>query len=94
MKEKYQVNVDSVLDCQMEDYDDNVQCETFAEAKEYALDAFETVIDRLTYLSEQIRAAEKFNDLDLGCWEPLFKNIENGIQAADDAEVTKEDIQS
>ena len=57
MIERYRVNLDSVLDCQMDDYNYNVKCKDFAEAKEFVLDAFETVIDRLTYLCEQIRAA-------------------------------------
>jgi hypothetical protein len=71
----YRVHLDSVLDCQMDDYDHNVDYETFQEAKTYALDAFEIVIERLTYLCEQMKAAEKFDELDLGWWEPLIERL-------------------
>ncbi len=81
--EKFQVNVDSVLDCQMEDYEFNVTCDHFDEAKKYALDVFETVIDRLTYLCEQIGKAEDFYELDLGYWEPLFERIESDEQSSE-----------
>ncbi len=87
---KYQVNVDSVLDCQMEDYECSVKCKDFDEAKKYALDAFETVIDRLTYLCEQIREAEDFEDLDLGWWEPLFEKIEGADQSSEEIPQTSE----
>ena len=30
MTEKYRVHLDSVLDCQMDDYDYNVKCEDFS----------------------------------------------------------------
>jgi hypothetical protein len=80
MPEKYQVNLDSVLDCQMDEYDHGVVCDDFGSAKSYALDAFETVIDRLSYLCEQIKAAKEFDDLDLGWWEPLFVEIEGKDQ--------------
>jgi len=80
--EKYQVHLDSVLNCQMEDYEFNVTCEHFDEAKKYALDAFEEVIDRLTILCKQIKAAESFEDLDLGWWEPLFEKIEGDDQSS------------
>jgi hypothetical protein len=72
---KYQVNLDSVLDCQVDSFDHGVVFEAFGEAKEYALDAFESVIERLTELCEQIKAAESFEKLDLGWWEPLFEMI-------------------
>jgi hypothetical protein len=92
--EKYQVKVDSVLNCQMEDHDYNVQCETFVEAKEYALGAFETVIERLNSLCELMRAAYTLEALDLGYWEPLFEKIENGVEGTDDAEALEEDVHS
>ena len=60
----------------MDAYNYNVKCKDFAEAKEFVLDAFVTVIDRLTYLCEQIRAAEEFDDLDLA-WEQLIEEIES-----------------
>jgi hypothetical protein len=76
MHEKYKVDLNSVLGCQMEDFDYNVVREDFSEPKEYALDAFDQVIDRLTLLCQQIRAAGTFEDLDLAWWEPLFERIE------------------
>jgi len=80
MQAKYNVDLNSVLGCQMEDFDDNLVCDDFAQAKEYAVDAFEMVIERLTILCEQIRAAGSFEDLDLGWWEPLFEKIDAGDQ--------------
>ena len=82
MTEKYRVNLDSVLDFQMDDYNYNVKCEDFSEAKEFVLDAFGTVIFRLTYLCDQIREAKEFDDLDLGWWEPLIEKIESQDQLA------------
>jgi hypothetical protein len=84
MPEKYKVDLNSVLGCQMDEYDPVVVCEDFDKAKEYALDAFETVIDRLTCLCEEIKAAESFEDLDLGWWEPLFEKIEGDDQASEE----------
>jgi hypothetical protein len=80
MQAKYKVDLNSVLGCQMEDFDYNVVCDDFAQAKEYAVDAFEMVIDRLTLLCQQIRAAGSFEDLDIGWWQPLFEEIEAGDQ--------------
>ena len=82
--EKYQVNLDSVLNCQMDGFDYVVVCEDCDKAKAGALDAFETVSVRLTYLCEQIRTAEDFDDLDLGWWEPLFKKIEGDDQSSEE----------
>jgi hypothetical protein len=84
MPEKYKVDLNSVLGCQMDDYDPVVVCEDFDKAKEYALDAFKTVIDRLTFLCEQIKAAESYEDLDLGWWEPLFVKIEGDAQSSEE----------
>jgi hypothetical protein len=86
MTERYRVHLDSVLECQMDDYNYDVKCKDFAEAKEYVLDAFETVINCLTYLCEQIRAAEEFDDLALGWWEPLFEEIESDSRPAEDSQ--------
>ena len=85
MTERYRVHLDSVLECQMDDYNYNVKCKDFAEAKEFVLDAFETVIDRLTYLCEQLRAAKEFDDLDIGFWEPLLEEIECDSRPAEDS---------
>ena len=46
MEAKYTIDLNSVLGCQMEDFDDNVVCDDFVQAKEYAIDAFEMVIER------------------------------------------------
>ena len=88
---KYQVNLDSVLDCQMEDFEHGVVFKDFGEAKEYAVTAFESVIDRLTYLCDQMKAAKEFEDLDLGYWEPLFEEIE-GDSPAKENEHTSDSI--
>jgi hypothetical protein len=84
MHMKYKVDLNSVLGCQMDDFDDNVVCDNFGEAKEYALDAFEQMIDRLAVLCEQIRAAGTFENLDLGWWEPLFEKIEGKHQPVEE----------
>ena len=39
-REKCQVNLDSALDCQMDDFDHWVVFEKFTEAKEFAFDVF------------------------------------------------------
>ena len=52
----------------MDDFDHAVVFEEFGKAKEYALDAFESAIDCLTSLCEQIKVAESFEELDLGWW--------------------------
>jgi hypothetical protein len=57
----------------MEDCEFDVDFEDFDEAKEYILCAFTRVIDCLSYLCEQIRAAKEFEELDLGWWEPLLE---------------------
>jgi hypothetical protein len=84
MQAKYKVDLNSVLGCQMDDFDGNLICDDFSEAKEHAVDAFEQVIDRLTVLCEQIRAADSFEDLDLGWWEPLFEKIEGEHQPVEE----------
>ncbi len=66
MQAKYNVDLNSVLGCQMEDFDDNVVCDDVGQAKNYAVDAFQMVIERLTNLCEQIRAADSFEDLEIG----------------------------
>jgi hypothetical protein len=78
---KYKVDLNSVLGCQMDGVEHHVVCENFGEAKACAVDAFELAIDRLTYLCEQIKAADAFEDLDLGWWEPLFEKIEGDSHA-------------
>jgi hypothetical protein len=80
---KYRVNLDSVLECQLEESDYAVTCETFDEAKEFVLDVFKTVIGCLTYLSEDIEAAKEFDDLDLS-WESLIEKIEGSPESAND----------
>jgi len=65
-REKYQVRLGSVLDCQMDGLDHKVVFDQFTQAKEFALDAFQVVIDRLTDLCEQIRGARSYEDLHLG----------------------------
>jgi len=72
-RKKYQVCLGSVLDCQMDGFDHTVVFDEFTQAKDFALDAFQGVIDRLTDLSKQIRGARSYEDLDLGGWEPLFE---------------------
>jgi hypothetical protein len=42
---RYRVNLDSVLDCLMEDFDRGVVFESFDKAKEYARQAFQRVPD-------------------------------------------------
>jgi hypothetical protein len=74
-REKYQVNLDSVLDRQLDGLDRRAVFSDFAEAKEYALNEFQVVIDRLTDLCKQIREATSYEELDLGWWEPLFEQI-------------------
>ena len=59
----------------MDDFDHAVVFEEFGKAKEYALDAFESAIDCLTSLCEQIKVAESFEELDLGWWGPLFEKL-------------------
>ena len=82
-RKKYQVSLGSVLDCQMDGFDHTVVFDEFTQAKDFALDAFQGVIDRLTALCEQIREAESYEDLDLGWWEPLFEEIEGDNQSSE-----------
>ena len=49
-----------VLDCQMDGFDHTVVFDGFTQAKDFALDAFQGVIDRLSDLCEQIREAESY----------------------------------
>jgi hypothetical protein len=44
------------------------------------------VIDRLTYLCEQMRAAQKFEELDLGWWEPLLEEVHAEGQWIDESD--------
>jgi hypothetical protein len=81
---QYQVDLGSVLDCQIDDLDRRPVFSDFAEAKEYAVEAFEVVIDRLTDLCKQIREATSYSELDLGWWEPLFEQIDHGEKRDDD----------
>ena len=91
MHAKYKVDLNSVLGCQIEDFDYNVVCDNFAEAKDYTVDAFEMVIDRLSLLCQQIRAAGSYEDLDLGWWQPLFEEIEAGDQLEESKNVLNEE---
>jgi len=89
-RKKYQVSLGSVLDYQMDGFDYTVVFDEFTQAKEFALDAFQGVIDRLTALCEQIREAESYEDLDLGWWEPLFEEIEGDNQSSEETRQTIE----
>ena len=82
-KKKYQVIVGTVLDYQMDGFDYTVVFDEFTQAKEFALDAFQGVIDRLSALCEQIREAESSENFDLGWWEPLFEEIEGDNQSSE-----------
>ncbi len=89
-RKKYQVSLGSVLDCQMDGFDHTVVFDEFIQAKEFALDAFQCVIDRLTDLCKQINEAESFENLDLGWWEPLFEQIEGDNQSSEEKRQTIE----
>ena len=89
-RRKYQVSLGSVLDCQMDGFDHTVVFDEFTQAKDFALDAFQGVIDRLTALCEQIREATSYDDLDLGWWEPLFEQIEGDNQSSEENRQTIE----
>ena len=89
-RKKYQVCLCSVLDCQMDGFDHKVVFDEFTQAKDFALDAFQGVIDRLTDLCKQINEAESFEDLDLGWWEPLFEQIEGDNQSSEENRQTIE----
>jgi len=89
-RKKYQVSLVSVLDCQMDGFDHTVVFDEFTQAKDFALDAFQGVIDRLSALCEQIGEAESYEDLDLGWWEPLFEEIEGDNQSSEETRQTIE----
>jgi len=89
-RKKYQVSLGSVLDCQMDGFDHTVVFDEFTQAKDFALDAFQGVIDRLSALCEQIGEAESYEDLDLGWWEPLFEEIEGDNQSSEETRQTIE----
>jgi hypothetical protein len=89
-RKKYQVSLGSVLDCQMDGFDHTVVFDEFIQAKEFALDAFQCVLDRLSALCEQIREATSYDDLDLGWWEPLFEQIEGDNQSSEESRQTIE----
>jgi hypothetical protein len=84
MQQKYKVDLNSVLGCQLEDFDHEVICEDFGTAKECAIDAFERVIDRLMYLCEQIKAVDSLEALDIGWWQPLFQRIDGDDQPVEE----------
>jgi hypothetical protein len=85
-RKKYQVSLGSVLD----GFDHTVVFDEFTQAKDFALDAFQGVIDRLTALYEQIREPTSYDDLDLGWWEPLFEQIEGDNQSSEESRRTIE----
>ena len=74
----------------MDGFDHTVVFDEFTQAKDFALDAFQGVIDRLTDLCKQIRGAESSEDLDLGWWEPLFEQIEGDNQSSEESRRTIE----
>ncbi|MGC1718195.1 MAG: hypothetical protein WA746_04350 [Isosphaeraceae bacterium] len=74
----------------MDGFDHKVVFDEFTQAKDFALDAFQGVIDRLTALCEQIREATSYDDLDLGWWEPLFEVIEVDNQSSEESRQTIE----
>ena len=68
----YLVHLDYLVYCQMGEHEHDVKVATFERAKQYALDGFQTLIKRLTFMCEQLKAAEQFDDLDFGLWEPVI----------------------
>jgi hypothetical protein len=80
---KYRVHLDSVFECQLDDCEYNAGFEKFDDAKAFAVDAFERVIDCLTHLREQVTAAKEFDDLDLGWWEPLIERVERASHSSE-----------
>ena len=57
------------------DYDD-VEFDSFAELKACVLIGLEAQIDLLSVVGEQIRTANRFEELDTGWWSPLVEQIE------------------
>jgi|GEM_PF-4022514 len=61
------------------DFDaDDVEFTSFAELKDYVICGLAEQISRLSEIAEQVRAADRFEDLDLGWWSPLIEQIEDG----------------
>lgn len=76
---KIRVDLQSVLHCQMGDYDvEDVVFDQFDEAKAHVLHAFGEAMKTLRYICEGVEKAQSFEDLDLGWWEPLFEKVEEG----------------
>jgi hypothetical protein len=68
--EAYLVHLDYLVHSEMDEHD--VRCDTFEAAKTYALEGVQTLIGRLNDMCEQLKAAEKFDDLDPSWWEPII----------------------
>jgi hypothetical protein len=79
----YRVDWHSLLDHQVsfwfideQDEDQEVDFESFDEAKEYVVEGLGQVIGGLDDLRQQVSRAECFDDLDLGWWSPLIEEID------------------
>jgi hypothetical protein len=73
-REVYRVDLASVLDpdALIDVRGDETDYARFEDARDFAAGVLEGVLDQLTNLVGQLRAAGRFEDLDLGWWEPLI----------------------
>ena len=67
----------SLLGAIASDFDDgDVEFDSFAELKACVLIRLEAQINLLSMIGEQIRTANRFEELDMGWWSPLLEQVE------------------
>jgi len=66
----------SLLECQGDDYEVYGQIfDSFDELKEYVVEGLDVVINRLTFVRDQVKKADDFESMDLEWWEPLVEKV-------------------